>query len=70
MTIGQTAYTVNGTLQKEGGCQLKVIPVAASDALTRQLEGQEKTAFLDYIEDISYGVSVGEEGVVTEGGAQ
>ncbi len=63
-------YVLKVLLQKEGGCQLKVVPVAASDALTRQLEGQEKTAFLDYIEDISYGVSVGEEGVVTEGGAQ
>ncbi len=63
-------YVLKVFLQEEGGCQLKLIPVAASDALTRQLTGQEGTEVLNYIEQISYGVSVGADGIVSEGGGQ
>lgn len=63
-------YVLKVFLQEEGGCQLKLIPVAASDALTRQLTGQEGTEVLNYLEQISYGVSVGADGIVSEGGGQ
>lgn len=51
-----------------GKSQLTVIPVVTASALTRNLEGQEAQEMYRYLQEISYGVGVDENGTVTQEG--
>lgn len=48
-----------------GESRLTVIPVVTASALTRNLEGQEAQEMYQYLQGISYGVTIDENGLVT-----
>ena len=58
-------YATKVTVDTEGNTSLQVIPVDTSNYLTSELEGEEAQAFYDYLEGISFDVSIDEFGVVT-----
>ena len=61
--IGSTAIVELTIENNEVGVRL--VPAAASDALTYALSDQERTAVFDYLESISQTVSIDEEGRVS-----
>lgn len=57
-------YALKVVWDTEGNTQLQVIPVGTSDLLTSELTGDEEQAFYDYLESISFGVEIDEDGMV------
>ena len=58
-------YATKVTWDAEGNTSLQVIPVDTEEYLTSELTGDEAKAFYDYLEGISFGVSIDENGNVT-----
>lgn len=57
-------YALKAVWDVEGKTSLKVIPVDTREYLTGELEGSEAQAFYDYLESISFGITIDEEGNV------
>ncbi len=57
-------YALKVVWDTAGNTQLQVIPVGTSDLLTSELTGDEEQAFYDYLESISFGVEIDEDGMV------
>ena len=45
---------------------LKIVPAAASNSLTYEMEGQQAQDLYDYMEQISFGVDIDAQGNVSE----
>lgn len=58
-------YVTKVTWNAEGKTSLQVIPVDTKNYYTSELTGEEAQAFYDYLESISFGVSIDEYGNVT-----
>ena len=63
---GVDTYALKAVFDTEGNTSLQVIPVDSRDYLTGELTGEEAQAFYDYLEGISFGVSIDEAGNVSE----
>ena len=59
------AYATKVTWDAEGNTSLQVIPVDTNNYYTSELTGEDAQAFYDYLEGISFGVSIDEFGNVT-----
>ena len=59
-------YALKAVWDADGKTSLQVIPVDTRNYLTGELTGSEAQAFYDYLEGISFGVSIDEVGNVTE----
>ena len=57
-------YALKVVWDTGGNTQLQVIPVGTSNLLTSELTGEDKTAFYDYLESISFDVEIDEDGKV------
>ena len=57
-------YATKVTVDAEGKTSLQIIPVDTKDYFTSELTGDEAQAFYDYLEEISFGVSIDENGMV------
>ena len=58
-------YATKVTVDAEGNTSLQIIPVDTEEYYTSELTGDEAQAFYDYLEGISFDVSIDEFGVVT-----
>lgn len=58
-------YALKVVWDVEGDTNLQVIPVDTRDYLTGELKGDEAQAFYDYLEGISFGVKIDENGIVS-----
>ena len=58
-------YALKVVWDVEGDTNLQVIPVDTRDYLTGELKGDEAQAFYDYLEGISFGVNIDENGIVS-----
>ena len=58
-------YALKAVWDVEGNTSLQVIPVDTRNYLTGELTGNEAQAFSDYLEGISFDVSIDENGYVT-----
>jgi len=58
-------YALKAVWDEEGNTSLQVIPVDTRNYLTGELTGNEAQAFYDYLEGISFDVSIDENGYVT-----
>ncbi len=58
-------YALKAVWDVEGNTKLQVIPVDTENYYTSELEGVEAQAFYDYLEGISFDISIDENGVVT-----
>lgn len=58
-------YALKAVWDTEGNTSLQVIPVDTRNYLTGELTGDEAQAFYDYLEGISFGVSIDDNGIVT-----
>lgn len=58
-------YATKVTWDAEGNTSLQVIPVDTNNYYTSELTGEDAQAFYDYLEGISFGVSIDEFGNVT-----
>lgn len=58
-------YALKAVFDAEGNTSLQVVPVGISNALTSELTGEDAAAFYDYLESISFGISIDENGMVT-----
>lgn len=65
--IGSTLL-LKATVTPENETTLQLIPASATGAKTRKLEGEEAQNLYQFVEGISYGVSVTEEGIVEKTG--
>lgn len=54
------------TVSTENETILQLIPASASGAKTSKLEGEEARSICQFVEDISFDVTVGEDGVVSQ----
>lgn len=54
------------TVSTENETILQLIPASASGAKTSKLEGEEARSICQFVEDISFDVTVGEEGIVRQ----
>ncbi len=61
-----STYMLKVLWKESGESVLTVIPVATAGAKTRELTGQEGADMLRFIEEISYGVAIDENGIVTQ----
>lgn len=59
-------YALKVVWNVEGETVLQVIPVDTQNHLTRELTGDEAQAFYDYLEGISFGVEIDENGIVSQ----
>ena len=59
-------YALKATFNQAGQTQLQVIPVGISNAFTQELTGEKALKFYEYLEGISFGVEIDENGIVTE----
>lgn len=59
-------YALKVVWDVAGEPQLQVIPVDTRDYLTGELKGDEAQAFFDYLEGISFGVQIDENGMVRQ----
>ena len=59
-------YALKVVWNAAGETQLQVIPVDTRDYLTGELKGDEAQAFFDYLEGISFGVKIDENGIVSQ----
>lgn len=58
-------YALKAIWDTEGNTSLQVIPVDTENYYTSELTGDEAQAFYDYLEGISFDVSIDENGMVT-----
>lgn len=58
-------YVLKAVWDAEGNTSLQVIPVDTKSYYTSELPDEEAQAFYDYLEGISFGVTIDENGVVT-----
>lgn len=58
-------YALKAVWDVEGNTSLQVIPVDTRNYLTGELTGNEAQAFYDYLEGISFDISIDENGYVT-----
>lgn len=58
-------YALKVVWDVEGDTNLQVIPVDTREYLTGELKGDEAQAFYDYLEGISFGVNIDENGIVS-----
>lgn len=58
-------YTLKVVWDAEGNTSLQVIPVDTKNYYTSELTGSEAQAFYEYLESISFDVSIDENGMVT-----
>lgn len=58
-------YALKVLWSADGEAQLQVIPVETANALTADLTGDVKQEMIDYIESISFDVTIDENGMVT-----
>lgn len=61
----KNTYVLKVLWSGAGESQLQVIPVKSADCYTSQMEGQEALEMLQYIEKISYDVTIDENGMVS-----
>lgn len=59
-------YALKVLWNAEGETVLQVVPVDTQNHLTRELTGDEAQAFYDYLEGISFGVEIDENGIVSQ----
>ena len=59
-------YALKAVWDAQGTTSLQVIPIDTRDYLTGELTGDEAQAFYDYLEEISFGVTIDDAGRVTE----
>lgn len=59
-------YAVKAIFDQNGETHLQVIPVGIAKAYTQELTGDKKTEFYKYLESISFGIDIDENGFVTE----
>lgn len=57
-------YALKAVWDEDGTTQLQVIPVGTTELLTSELTGQDAQDFYDYLESISFGVEIDEDGKV------
>jgi len=57
-------YALKVEWATDGTTQLQVIPIGTSDLLTSELTGQDKQDFYDYLESISAGIEIDDDGKV------
>ena len=57
-------YATKVTVDVEGNTSLQIIPIDTKSYLTSELTGEEAQAFYDYLEEISFNVSIDDSGVV------
>ena len=62
-------YALKVVFDTEGETTLKVIPVGTSKSLTSELSSAEALEFYDYLEGISFGIEIDEQGFVQEAAA-
>lgn len=65
---GVDTYAVKAVWNEQGNTTLQVIPVDAENYHTSELTGDEAQAFYDYLESISFGVTIDENGMVIPAG--
>ena len=58
-------YALKVVWDTDGETRLQVIPIDTQNHLTKELEGDEEQAFYDYLESISFEVTIDEEGMVS-----
>ena len=58
-------YALKAIWDEDGTTQLQVIPVDTRELLTAELAGEERQAFFRYLENISAGISIDDDGMVT-----
>ena len=58
-------YALKVVWDAEGKTTLQVIPIDTKNYYTSELEGAEAQAFYDYLEGISFDVSIDDKGFVT-----
>lgn len=58
-------YALKAVWDGENSTQLQIIPIGTSDLLTSELTGEDKIDFYRYLEGISAGITIDEEGMVT-----
>ncbi|MBQ6843958.1 MAG: CapA family protein [Agathobacter sp.] len=63
-------YALKAVWDAEGNTSLQVIPVDTENYYTSELTGEEAQVFYDYLEGISFGVSIDENGFVTDTAAE
>lgn len=57
-------YALKVVWTQEDATELQVVPIGTNDLLTSELAGEDKLAFYDYLESISFGVEIDENGKV------
>ena len=63
-------YALKAVWDAEGNTSLQVIPVDTENYYTSELTGEEAQVFYDYLEGISFGVNIDENGFVTDTAAE
>lgn len=58
-------YALKAVWDADGRTSLQIIPIGTQNYYTSELEGEEKQAFYDYLENISFDITIDENGVVT-----
>lgn len=58
-------YALKAVWSEDDTIQLQVIPIDTRNLLTAELAGEEKKAFYKYLEGISAGITIDEDGMVT-----
>lgn len=58
-------YALKAVWGTDGQTKLQVIPVDTRELLTAELEGEEKTEFYRYLESISAGIKIEDDGMVS-----
>lgn len=59
-------YALKVVYHETGNVSIQVIPVGVKNALTKELSAEKTEEFYNYIEEISFGVTIDEKGFVTE----
>lgn len=59
-------YALKVVFDTEGKTTLQVVPVSTSNSLTGELIGDKALKFYEYLEGISFGIEIDEQGFVTE----
>lgn len=63
-------YALKAVWDVEGNTSLQVIPVEVNEYFTSEMTGEDAQAFYDYLEGISFDVSIDETGMVTNHAAE
>lgn len=59
-------YTLKVVWDSEGKSHLQVIPIGTNNYYTSELTGEDQQAFYKYLEGISFGITIDENGMVAE----